>query len=238
MPQARVDPAAEGHAFGAPTGDYMSLICFKNGSLARDRIRREFGLEWEGFSEALRRTRPGNRGAVLLPWFEPEITPNVVCPGARRYELDEKDGPANVRAVIEAQMTSMAIHSRWMGVKPQSIYATGGASCNRGILTVMAQVFGADVFQFEVDNSAALGAALRAYHADEVAAGRSPAWEDVVRGFTEPVAKSRISPEPENVRLYEEFQRVYAACEAHALGRGGDPAGEIRAFRARFGGAR
>ena len=61
-------------------------------------------------------------------------------------------------------MMTMAIHSRWMGVKPESIYATGGAACNKEILHIMAQVFDAAVYQFEVGNSAALGAALRAYH--------------------------------------------------------------------------
>jgi hypothetical protein len=52
----------------------------------------------------------------MLPWFEPEITPEVLTPGVRRYGLDPDDGPANVRAVVEAQMMAMANHSAWMGV--------------------------------------------------------------------------------------------------------------------------
>jgi len=230
LPYARVDPAAEGHAFGAPTGDYMSLICFKNGSLARERIRERHGLDWAGFSAALRRTRPGNGACVLLPWFEPEITPHVDRAGVRRYGLDEDDADANVRAVIEGQMMTMSNHSRWMGVARKSIYATGGASCNREILRVMADVFDADVYQFEVGNSAALGAALRAFHADEVAAGRQPGWKEVVREFAEPVLESRIVPEASTVRVYRDLQDAYAACERHALGIGEDPAPALRRF--------
>ena len=230
LPEPRVDPAMEGHTFGAPTGDYMSLICFKNGSLAREKICNGAGLDWAGFSAALRDTPPGNGGAIMLPWFEPEITPNVQEPGVRRYGLGETDGPANVRAGVEAQMMAMAIHSRWMGVKPESIYATGGAACNKEILQIMAQVFDADVYQFEVGNSAALGAALRAYHADDKAAGGSLSWEEVIAGFAQPVAESRISPDPELVALYKDLKPVYEACEEHALGRGEDPRQKIEAF--------
>ena len=175
----------------------------------------------------------GNGGAILLPWFEPEITPNVQEPGVRRYGLSADDGPANVRAVIEAQMMAMAIHSRWMGVKPESIYATGGASCNKEILHIMSQVFDAEVYQFKVGNSAALGAALRAYHADELAGGGSISWDEVIADFAEPVAESRISPEPELVAVYDELKRVYEACEHHALGGGGDPIEKIKAFAQR-----
>ena len=53
-----------------------------------------------------------------------------------------------------------------MGVDVKTIYATGGAAANRDILRVMADVFDAEVYQFEVGNSACLGAALRALHGD------------------------------------------------------------------------
>src|SRR4029453_5814436 len=88
MREPRVDRSGTGHVFGSPTGDYMGLTCFKNGSLARERIRDEFGLAWPTFAESLRRTPPGNGGRIMLPWFEPEITPTVLTPGARRYGLD------------------------------------------------------------------------------------------------------------------------------------------------------
>src|SRR5439155_989491 len=80
----------------------MALVCFKNGSLARERVRDAYGLEWDGFSRLLRDTPPGNRGAIMLPWFEPEVTPPVLEAGVRRYGLDAGEAAANVRAVIEA----------------------------------------------------------------------------------------------------------------------------------------
>jgi xylulokinase len=153
-----------------------------------------------------------------LPWFDPEITPPVLRPGARRFGLAPDDAAGNVRAVVEAQMIAMARHSQWMGVDVRAIHATGGASANRDILRVMADVFGADVYQFEVGNSACLGAALRARHADVQADGRVMPWEDVVRDVAAPIASSRIQPDRAHHATYQELMRVHAAREAEALG--------------------
>jgi xylulokinase len=214
MSAPRVDPSGASHVFASPTGDYMSLICFRNGSLARERVRDEYGLDWQGFSRALRETAPGNGGAVMLPWFEPEITPPVRRAGVRRYHLDPADAPANVRAVVEGQMMAMARHSGWTGVRVGTIHATGGAAANQEILHVMADVFGADVYRFDVASSACLGAALRAFHASEAWHGRPPAWTEVVRGFAEPVPHSRIAPNPAHGKIYADLMEVHARCEA------------------------
>jgi xylulokinase len=231
MREPRVDRTGTGHVFGAPTGDYMGLTCFKNGSLARERIRDAFGLSWSSFSDALRRTPPGNRGAMLLPWFEPEITPTVLTPGVHRYGLSADDADGNVRAVIEGQQMAMAMHSRWMQVTVDSIHATGGAAANRDILQVMADVFGAVVYQLQVGNSAALGAALRALHGSLVAEGTGVTWDEVVKDFAEPVAQSALTPDPARHAMYREMIEVYAACEAHALGYGPDPSPRLSRFR-------
>jgi xylulokinase len=233
MSKLQVDPTGSGHVFGCPTGDFMSLICFENGSLAREQIRQEHGLDWEGFSRALRSTQPGNKGRVLLPWFRPEITPTVHAPGARRYGLDPKDGPANVRAVVEGQMMALAIHSQWMGVPVRTVHATGGAAGNREILRVMADVLNAEVYQFETSKTASLGAALRAYHADQLARGEQVMWEEVVAGFSEPVKESRIVPDVKSVELYTELKSIYSACEAHALRGGADPSSLLATFSKR-----
>ena len=43
MKEPRVDSSGTGHVFSSPTGDYMGLTCFSNGSLARERVRDAFG---------------------------------------------------------------------------------------------------------------------------------------------------------------------------------------------------
>ena len=123
----------------------------------------------------------------MLPWFSPEITPPVSAPGVRRYG-PAAGGASDVRAVVEGQLLSMALHSRWMARRVDAIYATGGAAINREILQVMADVFGARVFQLPVGNSAALGAALRAAHAHLRERDPRRHWHDVVAGLAEPAS--------------------------------------------------
>lgn len=218
MREPRIDAGGTGHVFGAPTGDYMGLTCFSNGSLARERIRDEYGLTWEQFSHLLDETPAGNHGRMMLPWFVPEITPFVPVPLVHRRGLEAGDAAASVRAVVEAQMMALARHSRWMGVRIDSIHATGGAARNPAILQVMADVFGAEVHRFDVGNSAALGAALRALHADRAASGRPLSWDDAVAGLAEPAPGSRIAPRPAIHALYRDLQPVYARVEAAARG--------------------
>jgi xylulokinase len=217
MAQPVPAPSGRGHVFGAPTGDYMGLTCFRNGSLARERVRDAFGLDWRGFSDVLRTTRAGNRGRILLPWFEPEITPAVARPGVHRYGLDPGDMEGNVRGVVEGQMLAMARHSAWMGGSVDGIHATGGASANPEILQVMADVFAADVYRMPVENSACLGAALRAYHADRLATGAAISWEEVVDGLAAPDPSIRIAPDTANIGVYRELARVHEAVERDAL---------------------
>ena len=213
MKAPRLDETMTGHVFGAPTGDFMGITVFSNGSLARERVRDAYAFDWPAFSRALHQTPPGNGSALMLPWFVPEITPHVTSPAVHRLDLDPADGQHNARAVVEAQMMSMANHSRWMHVSIDTIHVTGGAAANADILRIMADVFDADVYQVPVGNSACLGAALRAWHADARASGHEIVWTDIVRHIAEPVAASRIAPSPANVRVYADLRERYARFE-------------------------
>jgi xylulokinase len=206
-----------GYVSASPTGEFMGTTVFKNASLARERVRDAFGLDWAGFSASLRSTAPGNRGALMLPWFDPEITPHVAAPGVRRIGLDAHDGPANVRALVEAQMMAMANHTRWMAADPSRVMATGGAAGNRDVLQVMADVFDAEVVRSKAGNAAALGAAIRAFHADRLASGRPIEWEEAIAGFTEPDASDCVAPRPQAVAVYRQLRRRYAEVETTAL---------------------
>jgi xylulokinase len=218
MKKCRTDAHGEGHVFGSPTGDYMTLICFKNGSLAREKIREFYGIKnWNEFGKRVASIKPGNSGGILLPWFEPEIVPRMNKPGIRRFDLDEKNIAANCRAIFEAQMLSMRLHSQWMKVSPDCIYATGGASNNLPLLQVMADVMNCRVERIEISKSAALGAALRAAQGWGVQSGEKLAWEKVVAGFVDPVPNSEIRPNSKAARIYDKLIGKYAAFEREVL---------------------
>lgn len=192
----------------------MALVCFMNGSLARETVRDEHGLDWEMFTAALRRTEAGNGGALMLPYFDAEIVPRVTVPGVVRKGLDPDDTDANVRAVIEAQALSSRIHCEWMQIPVRSLSVTGGASANTEILRIFANVHGAPVHRFRTTNSAALGAALRAAHGHFRQLEPERSWSEIVAPFTKPVAGSTLQPDASARSVYDDLVEDYRRLES------------------------
>jgi xylulokinase len=204
MTEPRVDPAGYGHVFGNPAGGFMSLICFKNGALAREHVRDQYKLDWPGFERCLKRTRAGNCGNLMLPYFVPEITPLVlaarpVLAGSRGF-MAGRTPAAAVRAVVEAQALRLRLHSAWIAEQPAALRVTGGGAANTGICQVLADVFGARVERLEVGNSAALGAALRAAQA---VAGVS--WAELTSAFCRPAPGMDVTPVAAHTKAYSEL---------------------------------
>jgi xylulokinase len=195
--------------FGNPAGGFMSLICFRNGSLAREALRDQLGLEWSDFDrEGLAKTNPGNQGNLMLPFFGPEITPRrdfdgPVRRGTPEFE-DGEDPPAQVRALLEGQFLNMQLHSHWMELEITGIRLTGGASRNDGIAQLVANVFQAPVERLAVADSAALGAALRAAHA----CGHQ--LETLYPAFCAPAPGSHLDPETGAGAVYQALIADYA----------------------------
>lgn len=218
MDAPRVSAQGEGAVFASPDDrHYMALVCFLNGSLAREAVRDQFKLDWTGFAAALRATSPGNDGGLMLPYFAPEIVPRVPRAGAVSQGLPAGDAGAAVRAVIEAQALSSRLHARWMGVRISSLNVTGGASANREILQVYADVHGCPARRFETTNAAALGAALRACYSHCQTAGPASTWKEVVEPFTRPVAGSTIEPDLRTAAIYEDALARYEKLESAHL---------------------
>ena len=229
-----VDLKGEGHVFGAPTGDYMSLICYKNGSLAREEIKNKYGLDWDQFSQILKKTPPGNKGNIMLPYFLPEIVPLVLEPKIYRFGFDSNDIEANIRAIIEAQFLSMKLHSKWIDEKPTKIYATGGASANREILQVAADVFQTKIQKFQVTDSAALGAALRAVKSYFDYKERNLRWSGLATEFLNIQDSEIIYPRREYKNLYEDMVELYQKFEDYVVKGKKKPVKEHQTFIKRY----
>lgn len=206
----RLDPEGFGHVFGLPSGGYMCLTCFKNGSLARDRVRKEVGMDWESFGgKAFEATEAGNGGRWALPWFEPEITPPVGGVGLRaNFDFDAAPPEVRIRAVVEAQIMSMRTHSLWIG-HFRTLRVTGGASRSEGILQTIADVFNATVETIATTDSAALGAAMIAAH---VVSGDR--YEALASLFSPPTSK--IPPRKDAVAIYRNSLAMFRDFELAA----------------------
>ncbi|MBB5351799.1 xylulokinase [Haloferula luteola] len=204
MAEPVTDPQGFGHVFGNPAGGFMSLICFRNGSLAREALRDQLGLDWADFDSAgLAQTPAGNHGQVLLPFFGPEITPRRDFEGPVRNFSADAPAPVQVRALLEGQFLNMRLHSQWLGESPSLIRLTGGASQNDGIAQLIANIFQAPVERFAVANGAALGAALRAASA----CGEDLA--ELTATFCQPATGSQLQPDPALAPVYQDALRRY-----------------------------
>jgi xylulokinase len=205
----RTDPEGCGHVFGNPAGGCMSLACFKNGSLARDRVRREAGAEWAFFDQAAFELTPaGNGGRLALPWFEAEITPPVLVPGLRaNFDFAAAAPEVRIRAAVEGQALALRSHALWIGTFG-TLRVTGGASKSPGIRQTLADVFQARVESIAVADSAALGGAMLAAHADGVPLGQMTEAFSPVTAVCEPRAA--------NAAVYDKLLPAVRALEKTA----------------------
>ena len=134
-----------------------------------------------------------------------------------------KDVEGNVRAIIECQFLSMRLHSEWIGETPEEIYATGGGSINRDILQIAADVFSTKIRQFDVADSAALGAALRAAKSYYDSKDRKVSWQDITETFLDIQKSIIIVPNKKYKPLYDDMVDLYRRCEDYILRRGQNP---------------
>lgn len=166
-------PDLEGHIFCNPVDStaFMALLCFKNGSLTRERISNECAEgSWNLFNELLESTPRGNFGNIGMYFDLMEIIPPIV--GDYRFnklnqQVSRFSKEVEVRALIEGQFLSKRVHAEKLGYttgKTSKVLVTGGASANKSIIQVLADVFNAPVYIQEFRNSACLGSAYRAKH--------------------------------------------------------------------------
>ncbi|MFA6102515.1 MAG: FGGY family carbohydrate kinase [Victivallaceae bacterium] len=211
MRDFKTDPAGCGHVFGNPAGGFMSLICFTNGSLARENIKAACAVSWRDFDRMAELAPPGNHGNLLLPYFTAESTPLVLKPGVKYHGTEEfcsggSDSSVKIRAILESQALTMKLHSRWIGEDFKRIRITGGASECRSFRQILADVFQAEIEKIAVADSAGLGAALRAANA----AGKIP-FNELYEKFT--AAAESVKPNPANAGVYAAALQVFAGLE-------------------------
>lgn len=170
-------PGINGHVLRNPIDEnqYMGLICFKNGSKTRERIRDTCANgDWDEFSRLLESVPRGNFGNIGFYYDLREIYP--LCSGDFRYnKLDQRvekfSNELEVRACLEGQFMRLYHHGQALGLdmnKIRRVLVTGGASTNKAILQVVADVFHSPVYTLELSNSACLGGAYLAKYAYEL----------------------------------------------------------------------
>ncbi|XP_076056082.1 xylulose kinase-like [Oratosquilla oratoria] len=198
-------PKLEGNILINPVDseDYMGLLCFKNGSITRERIRDECSNgSWDIFNQLLDMTPRGNFGNIGMYYDHMEITPALK--GVFRFNKSDDAVPrftsheVEVRALVEGQFLSKRVYAENLGYKIDSrtrVLATGGASNNLSLLQVLSDVFNAAVYVMDIANSASLGCAYRAKHG--LLEGK---FKDVIKA---PDFKLACNPNTDAAQIYE-----------------------------------
>ncbi|MDA3800103.1 MAG: FGGY-family carbohydrate kinase [Kiritimatiellae bacterium] len=201
-----------GHVFVSPMNpkEFMVMLVRQNGSLTREKVRDQWADgSWETFTEMLNKTPAGNNGNVGIYIYTPEITPPIKNTGVFRFdkfgnEVESFSAEEEVRAVYESQFMSLRLHSKKIGLNPDMIIATGGASVDKALTQMIADVFGKPVAVGETPDSAAMGAAYRALHGyvcDQ--AGKYIPYTDVTSKAVQPVVVSE--PNKKNHSIYSKL---------------------------------
>jgi xylulokinase len=207
--------------------NYMMMLVYKNGATTRKYVRdavhghnNNDNSCWIKFNESIRRTPVGCNGHIGFYYIEQEITPSTKQSGIVKF--DDQHTPrlvdnypvvwhdADCRAIIESQVLSYKHHSLMLGLsKVSSIIVTGGGSVNREILQIIADIFEMPVSQSSIANTAAKGAAIRAFNAHNK---RS-------RGQIDSIADSGLCclPNKDNFPIYRDLFSKYPKLESLAV---------------------
>ncbi|KAF9643706.1 D-xylulose kinase [Thelephora ganbajun] len=221
------------HLLSHPTkeGALIAMLCYKNGALAREKIRDEYAQSsWDKYNEFVEASPPGNNKTLSFYFPLPEIIPPNVQ-GVFFYDISDPSSPvpkdiipdsAHPRAILESQFLSIKV--RIQDILPEDarplhrLIVTGGSSANQTILQLAADVFGTKVYAATSGKEAAAigGAQLARYTWWKGRNGSNGLFEEMVSGDPE---KARLvaGPRSEVVNVYEGLVEPYKRCEALIL---------------------
>ena len=205
VPAADVSGAVAG--FADASGEYLPLVATLNAARVLDAFVRVLGVSHDDLGALALEAAPGAGGAVLVPYFEGERTPNLPDATASLTGLTLASTTREnlARAAIEGMLCALADGLdavRAQGLTPRRLLLVGGAAQNVAVQSIAAQVFDVPVEVPEPAEYVALGAAVQAGWA---LTGARPSWEVSV------VASPAVDTRPEIRAAYREAAGAYRA---------------------------
>lgn len=175
---AASDPSGTVAGFADASGNFLPLIATLNAARVLDAVAGLLGVDHSELGELALQAEPGSGGAVLVPWFEGERTPNL--PGATAgfdgLTLANSTRPNLARAAIEGMLCGLADGLdavRGQGVTAERVLLIGGAAQNPAVQAIAAELFGLPVVVPTPGEYVADGAARQALWA---LGGERPGW--------------------------------------------------------------
>lgn len=164
--------------FADATGRFLPLVATLNAARVLDATADLLGVEHAELGRLALEAEPGASGAVLVPYFEGERTPNL--PNATAsftgLTLANTTRASIARAAVEGLLCGLADGLdavRSQGVEARRVLLVGGAAQNPAVRRIAAQVFDVPVVVPAPGEYVADGAARQAAWA---LTGTRPAW--------------------------------------------------------------
>jgi xylulokinase len=218
-----VDPSGEIAAFCDSTGHHLPLVCVSNMAGAYDAVRARLGLSHEAFDALIERTRPGNSGQVLVPWFVGERTPDLplATPFAFGFDLGNPAPEVLCRAVLEGLVLNLHAGCSRLPVAAREIRLTGGLAGSPAWRQAIADVFGVEAVPVGGEG-AALGAAIHAAWVWSKEASRAWTLGELCAAFVQPDESRRCRPIARHREIYAVLRRLFRALTDRVRGLPGD----------------
>jgi xylulokinase len=163
------------------TGRFLPLVCTLNAARVLDSTARLLGADHDGLAGLALTAPPGAGGAVLVPYFEGERTPDRPLATASLHGLTlETWTPATVaRAAVEGLLCGLADAIDALeeqGAEASRVLLVGGGAASRAVREIAPAVLGRSVHVPPAGEFVARGAARQAAW---VLAGTAepPAWD-------------------------------------------------------------
>lgn len=205
LKKGTAEPTTESHLMAHPTDSegFMGMLCYKNGSLAREFIRNEYANgSWDDFNNLLNNKEAMESNKFGFYYWMQEIIP--FAKGIYRFEngksVEEfEDKSVNVKAIVESQFMSMRIRLQRMGGDSiKRILASGGAAANSNILQLLSDIFGLPIYRQKGMNGASLGGALLA----KFGANHYESFEQMMAQYSSAGLALICSPNTERTKFY------------------------------------
>ena len=182
------DPSGIVAGFADATGGILPLVCTLNAARVLDAVAGLLGVGHDELGTLALQAEPGAGGAVLVPYFDGERTPNLPDATATLAGLTLANTTrANLaRAAIEGMLCGLAAGLdaiRAAGVETTRILLIGGAAANAGVQAIAGQVFDLPVHVPAPGEYVADGAARQAAW---VLTGQRPTWPVDIVGWPAP----------------------------------------------------
>lgn len=193
------EPTGTVAGFADATGGFLPLVCTLNAARVLDAVAGLLGVDHDEFARLALEASPGAGGAVLVPYFEGERTPNLPEATATLagLTLNSTSRPNLARAAVEGMLCGLAAGVnavQQLGVEAKRILLIGGAAANPAVQVIAGQVFDVPVQVPSPGEYVADGAARQAAW---VLTGTRPAWPVAM------AASPACDPHPEILAAYQ-----------------------------------